>query len=72
MRKRSVAWMAICLSFATHLIGCPSCVGRLDKSNDPFFTNGFYENITKQSSITRQDEATDVEDKLGDTDEESD
>ncbi len=64
--------MIITLFLATHLTGCPTCVGRLDKNNDPFFTDGFYENIIKQSNITSQDNAPDVEDELGDTDEESD
>ena len=54
------------------LVGCPTCVGRLNKSDDPFFSNRYYQNLTGSSNTISKDDTPDVENELGDTDEESD
>ena len=73
MKKKLITWAAICFSFATHLVGCPTCVGRLAKGDDPFFTDGYYQkNITQSSGTISQEDTPDIENELGGTDEESD
>ena len=64
--------VTICFSFVTHVTGCPTCVGRLDKGDDPFFSDRYYQNIIKSANAMSQDDAPDIEDELGDDNEESD
>ena len=65
-------WVAVCFSFVTHLTGCPTCVGRLDKGDDPFFTDRYYQHITNSANAMSQDNVSEIEDELGDDNEESD
>ena len=72
LTKKLMTWMTICFSFVTHLTGCPTCIGRLNQGDEPFFSNRYYQNITQSLNATNPDNALEVKDELGDADEESD
>jgi len=63
VKKKLMKWIAISFSFIATIIGCPTCVGRIENNDKAFFSrnnkstepNYYDQNIAKSSSITNQD-----------------
>jgi len=56
MKTKITICIAIGISFAGQLLGCATCVGRLAKSDEPFFADSFYRSkMTSSHGSNTQD-----------------
>lgn len=46
MKKPVLSAAALLLLSTLHLVGCPTCVGRIEQESPPFFSDEFYQKST--------------------------
>lgn len=65
MKTQNTPWLVVLLIICAQINACPTCIGRINQADAPFFSDEFYQknispnymsgSITAEDNITNQD-----------------